>query len=308
MNRRLPLLALALSGLLWGLSAPLTKVALEALGPSWLTAARFVLATVPLLWVARSGLRAAFRRDVVVSGMLGYGVVVALWNEGLSRTSVSHGALMVGGVPAMVALVALATGRGSAGSRAWTGFVLALGGVALVASDGGDASLAGDLLVLGSMLLSAAFTVRQPELLAGRDPVAVTAVQFAASAAVTVPYALLREGTTVPAGAPVVAWLAVGGLVVVGTLLPFTLFAWAQARTTPEVAGAFLNLEPVVGTAAGTLVFGDPFGGLQLAGALAVLAGIALSALPEGPLWRLGRRTVAGLRVGRLVPAGGPHA
>jgi len=150
--------------------------------------------------------------------------------------------------------------------------------------------------------------VRQPELLAGRDPVAVTAVQFAASAAVTVPYALLREGTTVPAGAPVVAWLAVGGLVVVGTLLPFTLFAWAQARTTPEVAGAFLNLEPVVGTAAGTLVFGDPFGGLQLAGALAVLAGIALSALPEGPLWRLGRRTVAGLRVGRLVPAGGPHS
>ena len=304
MNRRLPLLALALSGLLWGLSAPLTKVALEALGPGWLTAVRFVLASVPLLLVARRGLRAAFRRDVVVGGVLGYGVVVALWNEGLARTSVSHGALMVGALPAMVALIALSTGRGSAGARAWTGFTVALAGVALVASDGGDASLTGDLLVLGSMLLSAAFTVRQPDLLAGRDPVAVTAVQFAASAVLTVPLAALREGTTLPTGGGAGAWLAVAALVAVGTLLPFTLFAWAQSRTTPEVAGAFLNLEPVVGTAAGALVFGDPFGALQATGALAVLVGIALSAFPEGPLWRAGRRAVASVRLRPLAVLG----
>jgi drug/metabolite transporter (DMT)-like permease len=319
MNRRLPLLALALSGLLWGSSAPLTKVALGALGPGWLTAVRFVLAAAPLLWFSRRHLRAACRPDVLISGAVGYGVVVALWNEGLARTSVSHGALMVGAVPAMVALVALGMGRGSAGARAWTGFGLALAGVALVASGGGDASLAGDLLVLTSMLLSSAFTVRQTDLLAGRDPVAVTAVQFAASAALTVPYAVLREGTSTPAGgagAGAGAWLAVGALVVVGTLLPFTLFAWAQARTTPEVAGAFLNLEPVVGAGAGALVFGDPFGGLQLVGGLAVLAGIALSALPEGPLWRLGRRLgrplarrlVAAAQARRPVPAFGRQA
>jgi O-acetylserine/cysteine efflux transporter len=36
-----------------------------------------------------------------------------------------------------------------------------------------------------------------------------------------------------------------------GTLLPFTLFAYAQGRVSPEVAGAFLNLEPLVGAVAG---------------------------------------------------------
>jgi drug/metabolite transporter (DMT)-like permease len=222
--------------------------------------------------------------------MAGYAVVVALWNEGLSRTSVSHGALMAGAVPAMVALVALVLGRGSAGVGAWSGFGVALAGVALVAAGGGDASLSGDLLVLASMSVSAVFTVCQPDLLAGRDPIAVTAVQFAAAAALAVPVAVAREGAglaRLPQGLPqglgpggVLAWAAVAGLVVAGTVLPFTLFAWAQSRTTPEVAGAFLNLEPVVGAAAGALVFGDPFGRLQVAGGLAVLAGIALSARP----------------------------
>jgi O-acetylserine/cysteine efflux transporter len=300
MNRRLPFVALVLAGLLWGTSAPMTKVALEALGPASLTAVRFLIAALPLLWVARRSLRPALTGRIAVSGVLGYGIVVALWNEGLTRTSVSHGALMVGAVPALVALVALLAGQGSAGLRAWIGFGTALAGVALVAADGGQASLTGDLLVLGSMVLSAGFTVYQPRVLAGRDPIAVTAVQFTAAAAVTLPLAVLREGTGPAAlpGGQWPAWLAVAGLVVAGTVLPFTLFAWAQAQTTPEVAGAFLNLEPVVGAAAGALAFGDPFGGLQVAGGLAVLGGIALSALPAGPLSRAVRR----LAPRRLAP------
>jgi drug/metabolite transporter (DMT)-like permease len=325
-SRRLPLVALALSGLLWGTSAPLTKVALGTFGPGWLTAVRFVLAGLPLLWLARHRLRAAATVPIALWGAAGYGVVVALWNAGLARTSVTHGALLVAGVPALVALVSLGLGRGAAGPRAWVGYTVALAGVALVASDGGNASLSGDLLVLASMVVSAVFTVAQADLLVDRDPVAVTAVQFAASAVVTVPLAAATEGApwsaagavtgatgaTGAAGAvgPGIAGaLAVLALIVTGTLLPFTLFAWAQARTPPEVAGAFLNLEPIVGAGAGALAFGDPFGPLQYLGAVAVLGGIGLSALPAGrsitavaaALWhRLGTSALR-LRV-RLAP------
>jgi hypothetical protein len=49
-----------------------------------------------------------------------------------------------------------------------------------------------------------------------------------------------------------------------------------------ELAGAFLNLEPVVGAAAGWLAFGETAAVGQLAGAVVVLAGIALSALAPG--------------------------
>jgi drug/metabolite transporter (DMT)-like permease len=41
-----------------------------------------------------------------------------------------------------------------------------------------------------------------------------------------------------------------------------------------------VNLEPLVGVAAGAAVFGDPVGIAQAAGAAAILTGIALSSLP----------------------------
>ena len=197
---------------------------------------------------------------------------------------------MVGAVPALVAVVALLSRRGTAGRRAWAGYAVATGGVVLVAVGGGSASLTGDLLVLASMTLSAVFTVAQAGLLEGRDPVAVTAVQLGSSTVVAVPLAAVLDGPLTVGGASVLdlssfvahgpGLLAVAALALAGTLLPFTLFAWGQSRTTPEVAGAFLNLEPVVGSGMGALVFGDLFGPVQAIGALAVLGGIALSTLP----------------------------
>ena len=65
-----------------------------------------------------------------------------------------------------------------------------------------------------------------------------------------------------------------------GTLLPFTLFAYGQSRVSAELAGAFVNLEPLVGAAAGVALFGNPAGPVQAAGGAAVIAGIAISSLP----------------------------
>ena len=48
-----------------------------------------------------------------------------------------------------------------------------------------------------------------------------------------------------------------------------------------EVAGAFINLEPLVGATLGAFMFGDPFGSAQLVGTIALVVGIALSAFPE---------------------------
>jgi LacI family transcriptional regulator len=86
--------------------------------------------------------------------------------------------------------------------------------------------------------------------------------------------------------------------VLFGTLAPATLFAVGQAQVSAEVAGSFVNLEPLVGVAAGAAVFGDPVGIAQAAGAAAVLTGIALSSLP---LLRAGRHRDGGVR-GRSRP------
>ncbi len=281
-NRRHAVAALVAAGLLWGTTVPLSKLALHWLSPGWLTAVRFGVAAAVLLAAARGrGLRRAFTPGVLAAGALGYGGSVLLQNAGISRTSVTHAALLIGAVPVLVAIIAAVWHRTVARPAAWLGFGLSLGGVGLVTvgSGGGGASPAGDGLVLASLILSATATVAQSRLLAGRDPVAVTAVQFLGAALGALPVAALTESApAAPGGAGPV--LAVAVLVAGGTLLPFTLFAFGQSRVSAEVAGAFLNLEPLVGAIAGAVAFGDPVGLAQAAGGVAIVAGIGLSSLP----------------------------
>ena len=280
MSNRTAILALAAAGVLWGLTVPLSKVALEWLGPGWLTVARFAAAAPVLALVARHGLRDAFVPRVVAAGALGFGAVTVLQNAGIERTSVSHAALVVGAAPVLVALIAAGLGRSATRPITWGGYAVALLGIALVAgAGGGGATAAGDLLVLASVAVSATFIVIQPKLLAGRNPAAVTAVQFAAAAVFATPIAALLEGAPAAPAAATPA-LAVAALAAGGTLLPFWLFAFAQARVPAELAGAFVNLEPVVGAGAGWLVLGETAAAAQLTGVVIVIAGIVLSTLP----------------------------
>jgi len=279
-DRRSAVAALAGAGLLWGTSVPLTKLALDWLPPAWLTVARFGLAAAVLLAAARSRVGAACTPAVLAWGAAGYGVSILVQNAGITRTSVSHAALLIGATPVLVAFLAAARHRRAARPVAWTGFAVSLAGVGLVAAGGGGAATrTGDALVLASLLFSAAFTVAQARLLPGRDPVAVTAGQFLAAAAVALPVAAVTEGQPALPGGPG-AVLAAIGLTLAGTLAPSTLFAYGQARVSAEIAGAFVNLEPLVGAAAGAVAFGDPVGLAQAAGGGAILGGIALSSLP----------------------------
>jgi O-acetylserine/cysteine efflux transporter len=286
-NRRPALAALTAAGLLWGTTVPMSKLALQWLPPGWLTVVRFGVAAVILLAVLGPRVRAAFSPALLASGAIGYGGTVLLQNAGITRTSVSHAALLIGTAPVMVAVIAAVWHRTVAHPVAWAGFAVSLSGVALIAAGGGgQADLAGDGMVLASVLLSAGFTVTQARLLQGRDPVAVTGVQFLGAALVALPFSVLTEGMPpAPAGPSSVA--VVIALTVGGTLLPFSLFAYGQSRLAAQVAGAFLNIEPLVGAVAGVLIFGDPAGPAQLAGGAAILGGIALSSVRRPASWRV---------------------
>jgi O-acetylserine/cysteine efflux transporter len=295
LSRRYALFALIASGTLWGATVPLSKVSLGWLDPAWLTFGRFAIAGVVLALIARRHLRAALSWQVAVGGALGFGACVALQSAGIARTSVSHASVLMGVAPVLVALTSLAAGHGQASRREWISYGLSLLGIALIAGGGGGgASLEGDGLVLVSVVLSAGLIAAQPQLLVGRDPAALTAVQFFAAAGFALPLALGGGLPSAPASAgPVIAFAA---LALAGTVLPFWLFASGQAHVRPQLAGAFVNLEPVVGAAIGWVLFADPVGPASLLGTVAVLAAIVLAAtvatvpLPPmaGRAWRSG--------------------
>jgi len=256
---------------------PLSKVALGWLPPAWLAFARFALAAAVLLVASRSKLRAAFSPAIMITGAIGYGGSVLLQNFGIERTSVTHAALLIGATPVLVAVIAAVLRHSVARPLAWTGFTLSLAGVGFIAGGhGSGSSLPGDGLVLAAQLISASFTVSQARMLRGRDPIAVTALQLVGAAFVVLPIALITEHQAAGAVSPA-SLVATIGLVIGGTVMPTSLFAFGQSRVSADVAGAFLNLEPLVGAVMGIALFAEPAGAAQLAGGAAIMTGIGLS-------------------------------
>ncbi|HUB41505.1 MAG TPA: DMT family transporter [Streptosporangiaceae bacterium] len=302
-NRRLIFPALITAGILWGTTVPLSKVALGWMPPAWLAFARFALAAAILMVASRSRLRGAWSPAILISGGLGYGGSVLLQNLGIERTSVTHAALLIGATPVLVAIIAAALRHSVARPVAWAGFGLSLAGVTFIASGQGSGStLGGDGLVLAAQLVSACFTVSQARLLRGRDPIAVTGLQLMSAAVLVLPIALTTEHH-LAGSMSATAVLATIGLVVAGTVGPTALFAFGQSTVAADVAGAFLNIEPLVGAVMGTVLFADPLGPVQIAGGIAIMAGIGLSSYQVARGERLRRAGLAVASEIELVPA-----
>jgi O-acetylserine/cysteine efflux transporter len=303
-SRRLVFPALIAAGILWGTTVPLSKLALAWMAPGWLAFARFALAAAVLMVVSRRRLRAAISPAILVTGGIGYGGSVLLQNVGIQRTSVTHAALLIGATPVLIAIIAAALRHSVARPLAWAGFALSLVGVGFIASGQGSGStLGGDGLVVAAQLVSAGFTVSQARLLRDRDPIAVTGLQLMAAAVMVLPIAIATEPRMAgPVSAS--ALLATIGLVVAGTVGPTTLFAFGQSRVAADVAGAFLNIEPLVGALLGMALFADPLGPVQVAGGAAILTGIALSTLQVVRAERLRRAEPAAAGTGAVMSAG----
>lgn len=280
-------MALILAGSTWGLTLPLSAVALRGFAPAALVSIRFACAAGVLAVIARRGsLRAALTWRIAWWGVLGYGAVVLAQCEGIERTSLSHAAVLGGIVPVLVVLIAIGRGCERPSALGMLGLLGAVGGAGLFTSGGGRASLLGDGLVLLAGVCFSVYIVAQPALLAGRDAVAVTAVQMGAASIVLAPVALVGEPAPHVSGSIALALL---GLVAVGSLLPFALYAWGQARVPHQLAGAFLNVEALVGGLIGVLAFHDQMG-IKQALAIALIAAGLLLVAAGAP----GTSTVAG--------------
>ena len=258
---------------------PLSKIGIEWLGAGWLAVARFAIAAPLLALLARGHLRAALTPRVVAAGAIGYGGVILLQNVGIERTSVSHAALIVGAVPVLVALIVTALGRGDRrGALTWAGSLLALAGVGTRGRRRRGRHVARPATCwccvsvdrLGGLHRRPARPAARPRRgCRHRGP----ARRRRRRRRCRSPWSSRACRRRPRPPAPVVALAA---LALAGTALAFSLFAWAQARVPAEVAGAFVNLEPLVGAATGAVVFHDAVGPAQLLGGAAILAGIAL--------------------------------
>ena len=289
-------LALAAVYLIWGSTYYAMRVALESLPPLLMAAVRFLIAGSVLYAVLRyrgapRPTLAHWKRGALLGLFLlvGGNGVVAYAQQWASS---SLAAIVVATMPLWMALFARLGGQApSVSERAglWIGFI----GVVVLNAGGELSQLApGALLLLlaplswawGSMLS------KQP----GQAPGAMgLAILMIAGGATMLALGLLR-GETLAAAPSGRSLVALGFLVVFGSLVALTAYQFLLVNVRPALATSYAYVNPLVAVAIGVGVGGEELHPATLAALGIVLAGVLL--VTTGPYLE---RRIESLRGGR---------
>ncbi len=283
--------ACALAGCLWGTGFFFGKIALAEMSVGHMVLYRFLFACPPLFFLLR---RPQFtRRDwvlLLVASFLGIPVQYLMQFQGLSMTTVSHAALMVGTMPVILAVGASIFTHERLDWTGWLALAGSTAGVLLItlssgpqATAGRGPTLAGDLLIVVSMLIALAWILLNKHLMQGHSPMAVTAYGLLTGTAMLAVWVVLRDGLPPVHGVSVKAWLALAASGLLCNAAAMLLWNTGIHRVPASRAGVFLNIEPALGSILGVKLLGERLGPLAwIGGGLILAAAIALTTGGKG--------------------------
>jgi drug/metabolite transporter (DMT)-like permease len=228
------------------------------------------------------------RRDLPLVGLA---IALLIANQlsfvyALDFTTATTTALLFGTLPIFTALFSRLVGVERLNLRFWVAAVLSFGGVVLVTvGSGGDLSgdLWGDLLAVSAAATWAAYSVAIAPLMRRYSPFRLSAVLLFAA---FVGLALLGSPQLRDQGFDLGAlvWLgfafAVVGPLVITNLLWFT----AIDRVGPSRSALYANLQPFLAAIIALLLLSESLTKLEVAGGLAIGAGIVLARRQQPPL------------------------
>lgn len=166
----LPILALIIANIFWGLSSPLIKIGLETIPVPVFIAIRFFLASMLLLPFALRVWRPLKTKHlllIILAAILDITLSVAALNYGLTMTTASNAGVIWLLMPIMLIVLSVAILKETLRVTSLIGiFVALVGGLVIIGTpwnDGGSASLTGNLLVVLAVFLNAlSFIIIKP--------------------------------------------------------------------------------------------------------------------------------------------------
>ncbi|MGA7340307.1 MAG: EamA family transporter [Terracidiphilus sp.] len=296
--------ACALAGTLWGTGFYFGRLALDEMSVEHMVLYRFLFATLGMLPVALSNrvrLTAGEMRTLLLTAAFGIPIQFLLQFHGLALTTVSHASLMVGAMPVLLAAAAALFAGESLDWFGWLALIGSTAGAALVVLGGSRASagretpsLAGDLLVIASLITALAWILLSKKLMETHSPPVVTAYTILLGTAMLTlwvlgPWALspLTHRRVEPppfSHISLTAWMALGISGLLCTATTTLLWNWGIHHVPASRAGVFLNIEPALGSLLGVELLGERLGPYAwLGGALIVGAAVALTTRGHEP-------------------------
>jgi drug/metabolite transporter (DMT)-like permease len=286
---------------IWGSTYLAIAIAVQTLPPLFSAGLRFCVAGVILLGViaVRRGLRVGREQllGAAIVGLLllvgGNGFVV------LAERTVPSGltALIIASVPLWIVVF-----RRIAGDRihvsTFVGVAVGFAGVAfLVVPQGasGAADAGGLLLLLVASVSWALGTFLAPRLRMPQDALLSTGIQQLAGGVVLVVLgaAMGELGRIEPSTWSANSLLALGYLIVFGSLVAFTAYSWLLQQAPVSLVSTYAYVNPVVAVFLGALILAEPVTPSIVIGAAIIVAAVAFIVTREGARQRAARADAA---------------
>ncbi|MGA5700529.1 EamA family transporter [Peterkaempfera bronchialis] len=278
--------ALAIVYVVWGSTYLGIRIAVETMPPFLSAAARFLVAGALLAGLVawRQGpaaLRATPRQlgSAALVGLLlllgGNGLVV------LAETSVPSGltALLIAVVPVWVVLLRTASGDRPR-TATFGGVLLGLVGLLVLTVPGlsGEVKLGGLVTVIAATLMWSTGSFSAARIPMPANPFATSAYEMVAGGLGCLLLGLARgeqHGLDL-AAVSTRSWLALAYLVVFGSLVAFTAYAWLLHSAPLSLVATYAYVNPVVAVFLGWLVLSEPLSWPILLGGAIVVAGVCV--------------------------------
>ncbi|HEU5348215.1 MAG TPA: DMT family transporter [Ktedonobacterales bacterium] len=288
-SRRAAFGALVLANVLWAGTYAIGKIALSEAPPIELNMLRFVLASlllVPVLMYYRKQIPRDRRTLFLLLqlALLGFVLNKALEYIGLALSTASDVALLIATESIFTGLLSWVFLRERVTRASVAALAIGLLGVYLIVErglvpnlgDGDTARIIGDLLVVLSLLLEAAYTVRGKSTLTTLPPLLFITLTITGSLFFWVPAGVVA---VMHSGLPhlsVGGWLAVFYLAAVTTVLSYWLWFRGLNVVDASAAAPLLFIQPLLGAALAILILHDSLTLATAAGAVCIVASLLL--------------------------------
>lgn len=277
-------LALILAACMWGAALVMTKALLQEVGPFTISVLRFLLAWLLLApFASRQGYRLSLmlRPTFVLFGVTGVTLYFGLLNVGLLFTGAGSAALLQAGIPAITTFLSVLVLKERVSRLQLLGIGLSVVGLLLVMGSGrqqgGSAPLLGNLLVVGSVLAWAAYTVQGKHLSQAFPWLVATTASIGVGVICLAPLALgevWRQGLPHLHADGLLQLLYLGG---VSSALGYGLWNYGLRFMDASQAAPYFNLIPVVGLLLSVLLLHEPLTLIHVGGGVLTLLGVSFT-------------------------------
>lgn len=268
--------------LLWSTGFIVAKYAAPHAPPLTFLLYRFagiVALLLALVWISGAPWPRSPRQwlHVAIAGMLLQAVYLGgVWYAIAQGMPAGVSALIVGAQPLLTALLGFTIGE-RVSARQWTGLALGFAGIALVLSDRLTLAGAGwhaTTINVAALAGITAGTLYQKKFCGPVDLRTGSAIQFAASFALLLPFALSTE--TLRVDYTLEFWLALAWSVVGLSLVAISLLLAMIRRGRATEVASLMYLTPPVTALMAWAGFGERLGPLAWAGVFVTMGGVAL--------------------------------